>query len=205
MIKLAIEEMINEKIQGVKYKYISKWDLEIEKVWFLKQNDDHSLKDERRKRKDVVWQGPPPGWLKLNFDGASKGNPGRGGLGAIVRDEFGNILKAFSGSGGFVTNNVAEISALEVGLKWCATKSMDKLVIEGDSQIILNGISLSKFQNWRLNNWLSRIKMLLDSLGDYHIQHMFREGNKATDALANLGIEEPESTLENLTVLMVSP
>ncbi|GLJ40548.1 hypothetical protein SUGI_0836570 [Cryptomeria japonica] len=34
--------------------------------------------------------------------------------------------------------------------------------------------------------------MLLGSLRDYHIQHMFREGNKATYVLENLGVEEPE-------------
>ncbi|GLJ52255.1 hypothetical protein SUGI_1111600, partial [Cryptomeria japonica] len=105
-------------------------------------------------------------------------------------DEFGFTLKAFSSPIGIATNNVVEISVLEVGLKWCASKRNDKLVIEGDSQIILNGISSSKFQNWHLENWILRIKMFLDLLGDFHIQHMFWEGNKATDLLANLGIEE---------------
>ncbi|GLJ54172.1 hypothetical protein SUGI_1161080 [Cryptomeria japonica] len=105
-------------------------------------------------------------------------------------DEFGFTLKAFSGPVGIATNNVAEISALEDGLKWRVSKRIDKLVIEGDSQIILNGISSSKFQNWRLENWIPRIKMFLDLLRDFHIQHMFQEGNKAADVLANLGIEE---------------
>ncbi|GLJ52315.1 hypothetical protein SUGI_1112750 [Cryptomeria japonica] len=162
----------------------------MEKVWSFKHTSKHRLKDDRLKRRNVVWQAPPPRWLKLNFDRANKGNLGRSGLGAIVRDEFGVTLKPFSGLVGIATNNVAEISALEVGLKWCALKRIDKLIIEGVSQIILNGISSSKFQNWRLENWIPRIKMFLDSLGDFHIQHMFREGNKVVDVLANLGIEE---------------
>ncbi|GLJ54923.1 hypothetical protein SUGI_1179210 [Cryptomeria japonica] len=157
---IAIEEVINGKIQGVNYKYISKWDLDMEKVWSLKQTSDHRLKDERLKRRDV--------------------------------DEFGVTLKAFSGPVGFATNDVAEISTLEVGLKWCALKRIDKLVIEGDSQIILNGISSSKFQNWRLDNWTPRIKLFFNSLGDFHIQHMYQEGNKVADVLANLGIEESD-------------
>lgn len=32
--------------------------------------------------------------------------------------------------------------------------------------------------------------MLLNLIGDSHIQHMFQEGKKATDYLANMGIEE---------------
>ncbi|GLJ38845.1 hypothetical protein SUGI_0791650 [Cryptomeria japonica] len=111
-------------------------------------------------------------------------------VGAIVRDEFGFILKSFSSPVSIATNNVAEISVLEVGLKWCVSKRIDKRVIEGDSQIILNGISSSKFQNWLLENWIPRIKMFLDLLGDFHIQHMFWEGNKSAHVLANLGIEE---------------
>ncbi|GLJ18085.1 hypothetical protein SUGI_0319310 [Cryptomeria japonica] len=85
----------------------------MEKVWSFKQTNKHRLKDERLQRRDVVWQAPPLGWMKLNFDRASKGNPGRSGLGAIVKDEFGFTLKYFLGPVGFATNNVAEISALE--------------------------------------------------------------------------------------------
>jgi hypothetical protein len=38
------------------------------------------------------WKPPPLGSLKLNFDGASKGNPGRTGLGGVIRDSKGNII-----------------------------------------------------------------------------------------------------------------
>ncbi|GLJ27097.1 hypothetical protein SUGI_0531370 [Cryptomeria japonica] len=162
----------------------------MEKSWPLRETNDHRLKDERLKHRDVVWQAPLPGWLKLNFDGESKGNQGRSGLGAIVWDEFRDTLKAFSGPVGIATNNVAEISALEVGLKWCAFKRINKLVIEGESQVILNWISSSKFQNWQLDNWTPRIKTFLDLIGDFHIQHVYRERNKVADVLANLGVEE---------------
>ncbi|GLJ46820.1 hypothetical protein SUGI_0987660 [Cryptomeria japonica] len=117
-------------------------------------------------------------------------NPRWSGLGAIVREETGDTLKAFSGPVGIVTNNMAEISALEVGLKWCAINRIDKLIIEGDSQVILNGISSSKFQNWLLDNWTLRIKTFLNLIGDFHIQHKYREGNKAVDMLADLEVEE---------------
>lgn len=33
-----------------------------------------------------MWKKPLEGWVKVNFDGASKGNPGPSGAGFIVRD-----------------------------------------------------------------------------------------------------------------------
>ncbi|GLJ40609.1 hypothetical protein SUGI_0838200 [Cryptomeria japonica] len=85
---------------------------------------------------------------------------------------------------------MAEIVALEAGLQWSVKNKIDKLIIEGDSQIILNGVSKSIFQSWRLAAWISRIKSLLNLLGKYQIQHTFQEWNKAADQLANMGIEE---------------
>ncbi|GLJ50171.1 hypothetical protein SUGI_1067470 [Cryptomeria japonica] len=126
--------------------------------------------------------------MKLNFNGTSRCNPGRSGLGAIIRNEVGEVVHAISGPVGVATNNVAEISALEAVLQWCVNNGVVKLVIEGDSHVILNGVIKSIFQNWRLQSWIPRINLLLNSLGDY--QHMFREGNKATNYMANMGIEE---------------
>ncbi|GLJ37542.1 hypothetical protein SUGI_0762890 [Cryptomeria japonica] len=162
----------------------------MEKSWALKQSCDHRLNDRKAKRKNAMWQGLLLGWMKLNFDGASRGNPGRSGVGAIIRNEVGEVVRAISSPVGVATNNVAEISTLEARLQWCVNNRVVKLIIEGDSQVILNGVTKSVFQNWRLECWIPRINMLLNFLGDYHIQHMFWEGNKAADYLANMGIEE---------------
>ena len=40
----------------------------------------------------IYWVKPPPGMLKLNVDGASKGNPGRSGGGGGLRDSQGNVI-----------------------------------------------------------------------------------------------------------------
>jgi hypothetical protein len=55
------------------------------------------------------WKPPPEGSLKLNFDGASKGNPGRTGTGGVIRDSQGKIIRLYTGSLGNSTNNAAGI------------------------------------------------------------------------------------------------
>lgn len=44
----------------------------------------------------IYWVKPPPGMLKLNVDGASKGNPGRSGGGGGLRDSQGNVINLHS-------------------------------------------------------------------------------------------------------------
>ena len=46
---------------------------------------------------------------KLNFDGASKGNPWNSGFGGIFRDHKGANILTFLGSQGWDTNNYAEL------------------------------------------------------------------------------------------------
>jgi hypothetical protein len=54
------------------------------------------------------WKPPLVGSLKLNFDGTSKGNPGRIGMGGVIRDSKENIIQLYTGSLGNSTNNVME-------------------------------------------------------------------------------------------------
>lgn len=48
----------------------------------------------------------------LNFDGASKGNPGITGYGGVIRNAQGIQLKVYFGSIGWNTNNAAELEGL---------------------------------------------------------------------------------------------
>eukprot|EP00253_Pinus_taeda_P012127 PITA_12127 len=71
------------------------------------------------KRKNTLtnWTPPPKNTYLLNFDGASKGNPGITGYGGVIRNSQGIPLKFYFGSIGWNTNNAAELEGLWQGLQ----------------------------------------------------------------------------------------
>ena len=54
------------------------------------------------------WKTPPMGWLKGNFDGAVKGNPGKAGCGRVLRDHIDNIIDAIAIPIGISNSHKAE-------------------------------------------------------------------------------------------------
>ncbi|XP_057816505.1 uncharacterized protein LOC131029867 [Cryptomeria japonica] len=160
----------------------------MENIWSLPMCSDYKFSDSKSCRKNIKWSPPPPEFLKMNFDGTCRGNPGVSGYGAIIRDESSDMLGAKFGPIGVSTNNIAEVTALEAGLEWCVEKGVHKVLIEGDSQVILNGISNQQFTDWKLNCWILRIQHLIGHISNCSFIHSYREGNAAADYLANMGI-----------------
>jgi len=76
---------------------------------------------------------PPTDFIKLNFDGASKGNPRSASFGAVLRNEEGKILYYAAGYLGFNTNNAADLWSLLKGVKLAKKHDLHKLIMEGDS------------------------------------------------------------------------
>ena len=60
----------------------------------------------------TMWLTPPLGVFKLNFNGASHGNPGLTSFGGLCRDHDGWIKKVFMGAIGEDTNNSTELEGL---------------------------------------------------------------------------------------------
>jgi hypothetical protein len=60
----------------------------------------------------VTWDPPPSGFMKLNFDRASRGNLGLGGVGGIFRDAQGEIIIMYIVRLGHTTNNGEEMEGL---------------------------------------------------------------------------------------------
>jgi hypothetical protein len=58
------------------------------------------------------WEPPLEGFIKMNFDGASKGNLGHPGFVGVFRNEKGEILGIYAGYLGIERNNTTELYVL---------------------------------------------------------------------------------------------
>nr|XP_016492588.1 PREDICTED: uncharacterized protein LOC107812069 [Nicotiana tabacum] len=112
----------------------------------------------------VMWEFPSAGWLKVNTDGVSRGNPGRSSIGFCIRNENGDIVKSVGKEIEETTNTVAEAKAMVEALRFC------------------------RFQQY---SHVDKMMQLMNG-GNYTVTHIHREGNKLADHLANYALDHGE-------------
>ncbi|XP_075081996.1 uncharacterized protein LOC142166499 [Nicotiana tabacum] len=86
----------------------------------------------------VAWECPSPGWVKINTDGVSRGNPERSSIGFVLRNEQGDVLYASSKEIQEGTNTEAEARAVLEALKYCAGHDYILIDLHTDSVLVKN-------------------------------------------------------------------
>jgi len=138
--------------------------------------------------------------VEVYADGACKGNPGRGGWGAILQS--GSLVKELYGGEPHTTNNRMELTAVIRALE--AMKRPSVVRIHTDSQYVQKGIT-AWIHNWKRRGWRTADKTpvknedlwrRLDELCAMHRVewiwvrgHAGNVGNERADRLANMGID----------------
>lgn len=121
----------------------------------------------------------------LHFDGGSRGNPGPGGCGWVIRKGEAEIYTGLAPLGE-CTNNYAEYKALEQGLKSALDKGCHRLSVYGDSLLVINQVlGLWKCNSAKLVPILKIVNELKSEFEEIEFNHVRREYNKRADALAN--------------------
>uniref|UniRef100_A0A6N2NJN9 RNase H type-1 domain-containing protein n=1 Tax=Salix viminalis TaxID=40686 RepID=A0A6N2NJN9_SALVM len=126
----------------------------------------------------------------LEFDGASKGNPGQAGAGAVLRNDDGSLICRLREGLGIATNNMAEYRAVLLGMKHALGKGYTKIHVKGDSKLVCMQIQGSwKARHENITNLYEEAKKLKNSFLSFHISHVPREYNSEADAQANLAVK----------------
>eukprot|EP00253_Pinus_taeda_P025596 PITA_25596 len=197
-----IQQLIQTKCKGDPTEKISDRDLRILKRFRLEAN--HSSTSLGRQQipnsKATQWNYPPKGSLKLNFDGASRGNPGTWGIGGVIRNQDGEIIHIYCRELGESTNNEMEFAALEHGLRILKNLQYSKVIVEGDSSLVISvakkiyaGTKVSRVtKHWILTKVTENIVELMVGMNGLVFQAVRRKANGLADYLANYGLDNPD-------------
>lgn len=162
--------------------------------------------------------------IVINFDGASRGNPGMAGAGTYLKvkrygREYYEVFKIRKYLGTRETNNVAEYHGLIQGLKqaFCIIQdltseqssmiSLVNVIIRGDSNLIINQMKkIYKCKHTGLMPLYKECHCICTNISEVchrhglnvemHYDHVFREKNIEADTLANEAIDRQKSWTE---------
>ena len=140
-------------------------------------------------------------YVEIFSDGACKGNPGKGGWGAILI--YLDHIKEISGFEPDTTNNIMELTAVIKAIE--SLKEKCHVKITTDSNYVKEGIT-EWIHSWKANGWKTANKKVvknqnlwkeLDELSTKHIVewkwvkgHSGHIENERADQLANEAIEK---------------
>ncbi len=133
-------------------------------------------------------------------DGGSRGNPGSAGVGVVVADAKGNIIKNYSKDIGVRTNNEAEYEAVILALQkmkqiFGKDKTKDlNIEMRMDSELVARQLGgRYKIMEEKLFPLFIKIWNLRMDFGEISFKEIPREQNKEADKLANEAMDKKET------------
>ena len=131
----------------------------------------------------------PAGPFTGFFDGASRGNPGDAGAGALLLNGAGEPVWKCAEPLGIKTNNEAEYLALLLLLEETARRGLRRVEIRGDSRLVVNQVTGRwKINEPRLRELAWKAVDLLKKTGS-SLVWVPREENASADALSNQALD----------------
>lgn len=135
----------------------------------------------------VCWAKPEVGWMKLNRDGSSLGNPGLAGGRGLIRNEEGRWVVGFAHKIGITSSFLAELWALRDGLSLCVSQSFRAVDVELDAKSIVDAVSNPEYSNILVSSLMEDCRYLAKQVPRIRFMHCFRDANQCVDALARMG------------------
>ncbi|MDY6764741.1 MAG: ribonuclease HI family protein [Halobacteria archaeon] len=126
----------------------------------------------------------------VQFDGASRGNPGDAAIAYVLSNDDG-VIKKHNERIGEATNNVAEYRALLGGLKEALRLGFTNVEAVGDSQLVVKQVRGDwECRSENLVGLHREARELIDEFDSFKIRHVPREANTDADRLANGALDQ---------------
>jgi ribonuclease HI len=122
----------------------------------------------------------------LFADGGSRGNPGPAASAAILLDGEGRPIEEIGAYLGEATNNVAEWTALVLGLEAAQRRGIRRLAVRLDSELVVKQIRGEyRVKNAGLLPLYQKAVKLLRHFDEVDVRHVRRALNELADRLVN--------------------
>ena len=139
----------------------------------------------------VGWMPPRVGWMKMNTDGSSHGNPGPAAAGGVLRNGEGEWCGGFAVNIGRCGAPLAELWGVYYGLVAAWEKGIGRLEFEVDSKEVVEFLTIGIGDTHPLSFLVRMCHGFLNKDWEVHIVHVYREANRLADGLANLAFSLP--------------
>ncbi|XP_057770894.1 uncharacterized protein LOC130990686 [Salvia miltiorrhiza] len=139
---------------------------------------------------EVYWWPPAVSWMKVNTDGSAHGAPGSIAAGGVFRDSWGWVRGCFHFKGGRGFAFEAELLAVIHAISIAHNRGWFSLWVEADSEYMVRLLQERSMDvPWR---FIGLWKQAIMKISDFNMQvsHIYREGNRAADIMANQDREE---------------
>jgi ribonuclease HI len=144
-------------------------------------------KEALRTQKLLSHQPDPTAWLAW-FDGATHPNPGKMGIGGVLKSPDGAV-KEISFNAGLGDSSNAEYIALIAILEAAVEAKPAKLVVYGDSQVVLNDVNPRTIGESKvLTEKREQARRLIAQLADVTLCWIPRKKNAEADALSQRAV-----------------
>lgn len=128
-------------------------------------------------------------YFKMYTDGGSRSNPGQAAIGIVIYDKNDKKIKEISKAIGITTNNVAEYTALYVGLLTLKELKCKEADLYLDSELIVRQLNGQyKVKDSKMLDMYLKVKKELDTI-KWTVNHVKRSLNKEADALVNKALD----------------
>jgi ribonuclease HI len=122
----------------------------------------------------------------LFADGGSRGNPGPAASGAVLLDASGQLVEEVAAYLGIATNNVAEWTALVLGLEAAFKRGIARLAVRLDSELVVKQLRGEyRVKKAELQPLHRRALALLRHFERVDVRHVPRKENALADDLVN--------------------
>lgn len=128
----------------------------------------------------------PAAQALLYADGGSRGNPGPAASGAVLLTPDGSVIREIGEYLGRATNNVAEWTALALGLQAALDEGVRNLAVRLDSELVVKQLSGEyRVKHPDLQPIYQRVRGLIRQFEHVDVRHVRRKENALADAVVN--------------------